>query len=71
MINGINFITDEKGNEKAILLDLIVFRKENITASEVLDALKNLQQLIDHTGVDKMKTNSWNSAKETLKNLNS
>ena len=71
MINGIKFITDEKGNEKGILLDLVQFKKENIKASEVFEGLKNLQQLIDQAGLESTKANSWDSAKEKLKNLKS
>lgn len=69
MLNGINFITDEKGNEKAILLDLIAFKKNSTTATEVLGALSDLQQLIDSAGVDVKPTNSWEQAREKLKNL--
>ncbi len=69
MINGLNYITDERGKEKAILLDLTVFKKENTKASEVLEALAGLQQLIDQSGQDTKKENNWAVAKEKLKNL--
>lgn len=70
MVNGINFITDEKGNNKAILLDLLVFKKEGIKADAIMDALADLQQLIDEAGVKNKSANSWDLAKEKLKNLN-
>ena len=69
MINGINFITDEKGNEKGIILDLIAFKKHNITAAEVLNALSGLQQLIDKAGTNQKPVSDWDLAKEELKNL--
>lgn len=71
MINGINFITDEKGNNKAILLDLVQFRKEGIGESAVFEALSGLQQLIDHAGLENKAVNSWEKAREKLKNLKS
>ncbi len=69
MVNGINFITDEKGQETGIILDLLAFKKDNIKASEVLDSLAGLQQLIDQAGSDNKKANNWALAKEKLKNL--
>lgn len=69
MIKGINFITDEKGNEKGILLDLVVLKKEDIKAEDVFNALKNLQQLIDDADPGKIRINDWDLAKEKLKNL--
>ena len=71
MIEGINFITDEKGKEKAILLDLIAFKKSGIKSDAVLEALSNLQQLIDSAGAETAKANNWDAAKEKLKNLKS
>ena len=70
IVNGINFITDEKGNNNAILLDLLVFKKEGIKADAIMDALADLQQLIDEAGVKNKSANSWDLAKEKLKNLN-
>lgn len=69
MIKGINFITDEKGNEKGIILDLVVLKKEDIKAEDVFNALKNLQQLIDDADPGKIRINDWDLAKEKLKNL--
>lgn len=71
MINGINFITDEKGNNKAILLDLVQFRKEGIRELAVFEALSGLQQLIDQAGLENKAVNSWEKAREKLKNLKS
>ncbi len=69
MVSGINFITDEKGKATGIILDLLAFKKDNIKASEVLDSLAGLQQLIDQAGFDNNKANNWALAKEKLKNL--
>lgn len=71
MINGINFITDEKGNNKAILLDLVQFRKEGIGEPAVFEALSGLQQLIDNAGLENKAENSWEQARENLKKLKS
>jgi hypothetical protein len=71
MIEGINFITDEKGRQKGIILDLPALKNNNIKASQVLDALADLQQLIDNAEVDTKKGASWDSAKGNLKNLHS
>lgn len=69
MIHGINFITDEKGTQKGIILDLPVLKKYNIKASQVLDALSGLQELIDSAEIDPRKAADWDLAKENLKNL--
>lgn len=71
MINGINFITDEKGKNKAILLDLVQFRKEGIAESAVFEALSGLQQLIDNAGLDNKAASTWEQAREKLKKLKS
>ncbi|MES2874136.1 MAG: hypothetical protein V4708_10470 [Bacteroidota bacterium] len=69
MVEGINFITDEKGNEKGIILDLIAFKKHKIKASDVLNALSGLQDLIDGAGSSDKKSTNWDLAKEQLKGL--
>lgn len=69
MVNGINFITDDKGNKKAILLDLILFKKEGINADVILKELACLQQLIDEASIENKSINTWDQAKEKLKNL--
>lgn len=71
-MNGIDIITDEKGNTKALMLDLVYFKKEGIDAKAVIDGLSNLQQLIDESVGTAKKSNDWESAKsklEQLKNL--
>jgi hypothetical protein len=70
MIDGINFITDESGNNKAIILDLVRFKKDGVKDKTVLEALGNLQQLIDDAAIEKKSANTWDQAKEKLKNFN-
>ena len=69
MIDGINFITDENGKRKAILLDLIQFKKDGINAESIIDSLSDLQQMINDAGLEKKAPNTWEMAKEKLKNL--
>jgi len=69
MIDGINFITDERGNTKAILLDLKQFKKDNVSAISILNSLSDLQHLINDAGVEKEPPNTWELAKEKLKGL--
>jgi hypothetical protein len=71
MIDGINFITDENGKRKAILLDLIQFKKDGISAESIIDSLSDLQQMINDAGLVKKAPNTWEMAKEKLKNLKS
>lgn len=71
MIDGINFITDENGKRKAILLDLIQFKKDGISAESIIDSLSDLQQMINEAGLEKKAPNTWEMAKEKLKNLKS
>lgn len=69
MVNGINYITDEKGNKTGIILDLIAFRKHKVKAVDVIIALSELQELIDNT-IDKGNSKNWDLAKKQLKGLN-
>lgn len=69
MVQGINYITDEKGQETGIILDLISFKKHNVKASDVFSALSELQDMIDKAGTSGKKSNNWDFAKEKLKNL--
>ena len=69
MIEGINFITDEMGNNKAIILDLIQFKKDGVKDEVIFEALKNLQQLIDNASSEKKSSNTWEQAKQKLKNF--
>jgi hypothetical protein len=70
MIDGINFITDENGKRKAILLDLIQFKKDGISAESIIDSLSDLQQMINDAGLEKKAPNTWEMAKEKLKDFN-
>ncbi len=67
MVNGINFITDEKGNKTGIILDLITFRKHHVLATEVINALSGLQELIDGAENPDKESKNWDLAKEQLK----
>ncbi|MGB4398325.1 MAG: hypothetical protein WBJ10_03070 [Daejeonella sp.] len=69
MVQGINYITDEKGNETGIILDLVSFKKNNVKASEVINALSELQRLIDQAGSISKKSSNWDLAKEKLKDI--
>ncbi|MEJ7692048.1 hypothetical protein [Daejeonella sp.] len=69
MIEGIKFITDEKGNQKGIILELPALKKHKVKASEVIEALSGLQELIDNAELDTQKASNWDLAKEHLKNL--
>ncbi len=69
MIEGIKFITDEKGRQKGIILELPALKKHRIKAMEVFEALAGLQDLIDNAEIDTQKTSNWDLAKENLKNL--
>ena len=69
MIDGINLITDERGNTKAVLLDLKQFKKDNVSATSILNSLSDLQQMINDAGVEKEAPNTWELAKEKLKGL--
>lgn len=70
MIQGINYITDEKGKQTGIILDLISLNKHKIKASEVIEELSDLQLLIDQADAGNKKSNNWDIAKEKLKDLN-
>ncbi len=69
MVQGINYITDEKGNETGIILDLVSFNKNNVKASAVINALSELQRLIDQAGSVNKKSSNWDLAKEKLKEI--
>jgi hypothetical protein len=69
MIKGINYITDEQGSKKAILLDLIQFKKDGTSAEAIIEALSELQILINDAGAEKKAANTWELAKEKLKDL--
>ena len=69
MVEGINYITDEKGNKTGVILDLIALSRNNVMASDVLDSLSGLQKLIDQAGNSDRKNKNWDHAKEQLKDL--
>ncbi|WP_026902942.1 hypothetical protein [Pedobacter glucosidilyticus] len=68
MTAGISMITDDKGNSKALIIDLLYLKKANIKAEEVLKGLANLQELIDNTQ-EKPQQNTWDAAKEKLNKI--
>ncbi|WP_304064341.1 hypothetical protein [Pedobacter glucosidilyticus] len=68
MTAGISMITDDKGNNKALIIDLLYLKKANIKAEEVLKGLANLQELIDNT-LEKPQQNTWDTAKEKLNKI--
>jgi hypothetical protein len=68
MAEGINIITDDKGNNKALIIDLLYLKKANIKAEEVIKGLSNLQELIDNTP-EKPQQNTWDVAKEKLNKI--
>ncbi len=68
MTEGISIITDDKGNNKALIIDLLYLKKANIKAEEVLKGLSNLQELIDSTP-EKYQQNTWDAAKEKLNKI--
>ncbi|KHJ37819.1 hypothetical protein PBAC_19800 [Pedobacter glucosidilyticus] len=68
MTEGISIITDDKGNNKALIIDLLYLKKANIKAEEVLKGLSNLQELIDNTP-EKSQQNTWDAAKEKLNKI--
>ncbi|WP_411272887.1 hypothetical protein [Daejeonella sp.] len=69
MVEGLNYITDAKGKETGIILDLVAFRKHNIKAFDVINALSGLQELIDQANIGDQKTINWNLAKKQLEDL--
>lgn len=69
MLEGIKFITDEKGKQKGIILELPVLKENSVKASEVFEALSGLQELIDSAEIETKKASNWDLAKEHLKNL--
>jgi hypothetical protein len=68
-MNGLNYVSDEAGNIKAVLIDLIRIKESGIASDQVLEALGNLQLLIDQAVVPAKSGSNWDQAKEKLKNL--
>lgn len=68
-MNGLNYVSDDAGNIKAVLIDLIEIKASGITADEILEKLNDLQKLIDQAVLPAKSGNNWNQAKEKLRNL--
>jgi len=69
MMYGLNYVSDEAGNIKAVLIDLVQMKEAGITAAQAIGALNDLQMLIDQAVVPAKKTGNWDQARERLKNL--
>lgn len=68
-MNGLNYVSDDAGNIKAVLIDLIEIKASGITADQILEKLNDLQKLIDQAVLPAKSGNNWNQEKEKLKNL--
>lgn len=68
-MNGLNYVSDDAGNIKAVLIDLIEIKASGITANQILEKLNDLQKLIDQAVLPAKSGNNWNQAKEKLRNL--
>ena len=69
-MNGINYVTNEKTEIKAILIDLVQLKKDNILAVEVLKHLLDLDELITNAPLPvKQNPKTWDAAKQSLGNL--
>ncbi len=68
-MNGLNYVSDDAGNIKAVLIDLIEIKASGITADQILEKLNDLQKLIDQAVLPAKSGNNWNQAKEKLRNL--
>ncbi len=69
-MNGIKYVSNEKGEINAIILDVSQFKIDGIAASEVLEALNGLQQIIDSATVkNKKEATLWDEAKKNLEKL--
>ncbi len=69
-MNGINYVTNEKTEIKAILIDLVQLKQDKILAAQVLKHLFDLDELINNAPLPTNKTgNNWDAAKQTLGNF--
>jgi hypothetical protein len=69
-MNGINYVSNEKAEIKAIILDLELFKQEGILATSVIQQLSNLQDMISNAPAkNKKNTTSWEEAKKALDKL--
>lgn len=66
-MNGINYVTNEKTEIKAILLDLVQLKQDKTSAEKVLKQLADLQELINNAP-DPTNQNhkTWDAAKQAL-----
>ncbi|TAE38743.1 MAG: hypothetical protein EAY66_03520 [Sphingobacteriales bacterium] len=70
-MNGIKYVTNEKAEIKAIILDIEQFKLDGISAADVLLKLSDLQQIINNAPQKNKKENtSWEEAKKALDVLN-
>lgn len=69
MMNGLNYVSDDAGNIKAVLIDLIQIKASGIPADQILEQLNDLQSLIDQAVLPAKAGNNWNQVKEKLRNL--
>lgn len=68
-MNGISYVTNEKTEIKAILIDLVQIKYDKILASEVLNHLQDLDHLIKNAPLPQtQKQNTWDAAKQSLNN---
>jgi len=66
-MNGIKYVTNEKAEIKAIILDIEQFKKDGVSAAEVLQQLTGLQQIISNAPLSNKKENTtWDAAKKAL-----
>ncbi|TAF44284.1 MAG: hypothetical protein EAZ51_03600 [Sphingobacteriales bacterium] len=70
-MNGIKYVTNEKAEIKAVILDIEQFKLDGISAADVLLRLSDLQQIINNAPQKNKKENtSWKEAKKALDVLN-
>ncbi len=69
-MNGVNYVTNEKAEIKAVLIDLVQLKQDKTLAQEVLKHLQDLDELINNAPLQaKQNQNSWDAAKKALSNL--
>lgn len=66
-MNGINYVTNEKTEIKAILLDLVQLKQDKTAAEMVLKQLADLQDMINNAPEPaKQNLKTWDAAKQAL-----
>lgn len=68
-MDNLNYVTNEKNEIKAILIDLVQLKQAGILAPDVLKNLSNLQDLINNAPSTKQNTKTWDAAKQSLGNF--